>query len=145
MDTDLLSLLVHPKYKTALQYDEASQQLRDPAHNDSFSIKEQVPVLLTKDEDAALLHTEAHDAAGSQFHYKEHYQADAETYDYFKESESGAEREEHKRLHQYILSELPKQADWVLDVGCGGGWLSKALKSRNKHVISMDILFMNHE
>ena len=143
MDQNFLSLLVHPVYKTPLQYDEVSKQLIDKAHNDDFIIKENVPILLTKVEELSLTQTDLHAKAGSQFHYKEHYQHDAETYDYFKETKNPIEREEHNRLHQYILSEIPANASWILDTGCGGGWLAKALKNRNKQVISMDISDIN--
>ena len=44
MDQNFLSLLVHPVYKTPLQYDEVSKQLIDKAHNDDFIIKENVPI-----------------------------------------------------------------------------------------------------
>ena len=143
MDPDFLNHLVHPIYKTPLQYDEATRQLMDATHNDHFAVTENVPVLLMQEEDAALTKTGLHDAAGSQFNYKEHYQQDAETYDYFQQSESAVEREEHNRLHEYILAQIPADAKWLLDAGCGGGWLAKALQHKNKHVVSMDISDVN--
>ncbi len=143
MNSNFLSLLVHPIYKTPLQYDNASGQLSDNSHNDHFAIKENVPLLLTAVEEVALTQTEQHNDARSKFHYKEHYQHDAETYDYFKKTENPIENEEHNRLHQYILAEIPASASWILDTGCGGGWLADALKSKNKNVISMDISDIN--
>ncbi len=143
MDSNFLSLLVHPIYKTPLQFDGASGQLTDKAHNDRFAIKDNVPILLTTGEEAALTQTAQHNEAGSKFHYKEHYQHDAETYDYFKETENPIESEEHNRLHQYILSEIPAHASWILDTGCGGGWLAHALRDKQKNVISMDISDIN--
>ncbi len=143
MDSNFLSLLVHPIYKTPLQYDQASGQIIDNIHNDRFTVKENVPMLLTAVEEAALIQTEQHKEAGSTFHYKEHYQHDAETYDYFKITGNPIEKEEHNRLHQYILSEIPASASWILDTGCGGGWLAGALKNKNKNVISMDISDIN--
>ncbi len=143
MDPNFLSLLVHPIYKTPLQFEQTSGELVDKAHNDNFAIKENVPLLLTAVEEVALTQTEQHKEAGSTFHYKEHYQHDAETYDYFKETKNPIESEEHNRLHQYILSEIPANASWILDTGCGGGWLAGALKNKNKNVISMDISDIN--
>lgn len=143
MDQNFLSHLVHPIYKTPLKYEAASGQLADGVHSDQFSVKDHVPILLTTVEETALTDTKLHTEAGSQFHYKEHYQADAETYDYFKETENAVEREEHNRLHGHILSQIPAGAEWVLDTGCGGGWLAGALKGTNKHVISMDIADIN--
>ena len=143
MDTNYLSRLVHPLYKTPLQYDNVSGHLIDTIHNDKFPIKDNVPILLNRVEEPALNQTKLHTEAGSLFHYKEHYQVDAETYDYFKETTNAVEKEEHDRLHQYILSQIPADAGWILDAGCGGGWLAKALKYKNKHVISMDITDIN--
>ena len=143
MDSTYLSRLVHPLSKAPLVYDAPSGRLSSPGSNDTFEIKEQVPVLLAKALDGALMHTDLHHGQGSAFQYKAHYQEDAVTYDYFKETENPTEREEHNRLHQYILAEIPKTADWVLDAGCGGGWLAQALNGSGKHVISMDISDIN--
>ncbi len=143
MNANYLSHLVHPLHKTPLQYDERADQLVDPSNNDRFAIKNNVPILLTPEVETTLTETEQHALAGSHFQYKEHYQNDAETYDYFKVSENPVEREEHNRLHQHILSEIPKDTTWILDTGCGGGWLANALKHKNKQVISMDISDIN--
>jgi 2-polyprenyl-3-methyl-5-hydroxy-6-metoxy-1,4-benzoquinol methylase len=143
MDAKYLSKLVHPLHKTPLEYDEKSDRLLDTLHNESFSVTEHVPILLTAAEEDSLTETKQHNEAGGKFHYKEHYQVDAETYDYFKEPESAAERVEHTRLHDYILSQIPKNAEWVLDTGCGGGWLAKSLQHSGKQVISMDITPIN--
>lgn len=143
MDAGFLSHLVHPLHKTPLQYDAHTGQLVDPAHNTRFPVNDGVPILLSPVVQEALTQTHLHNNSGSTFQYKEHYQHDAETYDYFKEAESPAERQEHERLHQYILSQIPSDAGWILDTGCGGGWLAKALQHRNKHVISMDISDIN--
>ena len=143
MDANYLNHLVHPLNKTPLQYDELSNQIIDPAGNDRFAIKDNVPILLMPDIENALTETELHASAGTRFQYKEHYQNDAETYDYFKVTENPVEREEHNRLHQHILSEIPANASWILDTGCGGGWLANALKQKNKSVISMDISDIN--
>ena len=143
MDANYLSHLVHPLYKTPLQYDSPSGQLVDPVHQDRFAIKENVPILLSAVEESALTETKLHADADSKFHYKEHYQVDAETYDYFKVTTNTIEKEEHKRLHQVILSQVPAGIGWVLDTGCGGGWLANALRNKNKQVISMDIADVN--
>jgi 2-polyprenyl-3-methyl-5-hydroxy-6-metoxy-1,4-benzoquinol methylase/uncharacterized protein YbaR (Trm112 family) len=130
ISNDYLNILVHPKHKTRLEYDTTSGLLTDPIHNDSFYIKENVPVLLTKGSTAG-------------FDYKGHYQEDAMLYDYFHEEEEPVTREEINRLHQYILSEVPAPTRWILDVGCGGGWLAKAIAGNNTNVISMDISDIN--
>lgn len=123
-----LDILVHPTAKTPLQYNAATGQLT--AGGDSFEIKEQVPILLTRNEKEG-------------FDYKDHYQADAVAYDYFEEEPNAVSREEINRLHQYILNEIPKNTSWVLDVGCGGGWLAKSFLGKNRNIISMDISDIN--
>lgn len=142
MDSQFLTRLVHPIYKSPLSYNAVSQQLADDGHGDHFTIREGVPLMISTAE-AELQVSEMHASAGSTFNYKEHYQHDAETYDYFQEAESAATKEESNRLHQYILSEIPKTADWILDTGCGGGWLANALQHKGKHLISMDISDIN--
>jgi 2-polyprenyl-3-methyl-5-hydroxy-6-metoxy-1,4-benzoquinol methylase/uncharacterized protein YbaR (Trm112 family) len=127
---DFLSILVHPKHKTRLEYDTTLNLLTDPIHNDSFYIKDNVPILLTN-------------GSGAGFDYKGHYQEDAAIYDYFHDHGEPVTREEINRLHQYTLNELPAHTHWILDVGCGGGWLAKAVTGKNRNVISMDISDIN--
>lgn len=138
-----LDLLVHPVFKTPLQLDKATNELTDNIHPDRFSIKEGVPVLLTSTVDTSLTGTVRHKEAGTQFQYKEHYQYDAEVYDYTEESQHPVEREEIRRLRQTILSEVPPSDGWILDVGCGGAWLAKAVAPEGRNIISMDISDVN--
>jgi len=135
MEHSFLNILVHPTYKTPLSYTEATNILTDNTHPDTFAVKDNVPILLT--------HNTNNDVAGSNIDYKTHYQNDAETYDYFAKIEDPIEREEVNRLHQHILSEIPASAQWILDVGCGGGWLAKAMQYAGKDIISMDISDVN--
>jgi 2-polyprenyl-3-methyl-5-hydroxy-6-metoxy-1,4-benzoquinol methylase len=134
-------LLVHPIYKTPLYL--RNNQLTDGEHEDVFNFKEGVPILLTSNLNASLTTTERHQEAGTQFQYKEHYQNDAEAYDYTEESENAVEREEINRLHQTILAQIPQGNVWTLDVGCGGAWLSQNLVEKKQNVISMDISDIN--
>lgn len=143
MDTNYLSHLVHPIYKTPLQIENGGKQLSSAGHPEKFVIKEHVPILLVAAEQENLTETQQHQNAGGKFHYKEHYQTDAETYEYFKDPASAVERVEHKRLHEYILSQIPKGDGWLLDTGCGGAWLAKAMRGKGKQVISMDIADVN--
>lgn len=136
-----LGLLVHPIYKTPLYLE--NDALTDGEHEDIFVFRENVPILLTDNLNASLTTTERHEQAGTQFQYKEHYQNDAAAYDYTEQSENPVEREEINRLHQTILSQIPEKADWTLDVGCGGAWLSQKLVARKQNVISMDISDIN--
>ncbi|HRO41479.1 MAG TPA: class I SAM-dependent methyltransferase [Flavipsychrobacter sp.] len=138
-----LDLLVHPVFKTPLQYDATTNELFDSAHQDRFSVKEGVPILLTSSLNPSLTTTERHEHAGTQFQYKEHYQNDAVAYDYTEESENPVEKEEINRLRQNILAQIPEKAEWILDVGCGGAWLAHTLVPKERKVISMDISDIN--
>ncbi len=77
-----------------------------------------------------------------EFDYREHYEKDAEVFDYF-EGYSVVHQEENRRLHQQISSEIPTDATTILDVGCGGAWLAKEWIPKGKQVISMDISTIN--
>ncbi|MCB0661870.1 MAG: methyltransferase domain-containing protein [Saprospiraceae bacterium] len=108
----------------------------------SYELKEGIPVLLAK-EMVAAMSSEVHDQFGTDFQYVEHYQEDARQFDYFKEAPCKASEEEARRLHQTILSEMPINNDWVLDVGCGAAWVAGALCPKGKKVISFDISYDN--
>jgi 2-polyprenyl-3-methyl-5-hydroxy-6-metoxy-1,4-benzoquinol methylase/uncharacterized protein YbaR (Trm112 family) len=140
---EFLDLLVHPVYKTPLRQVPGEDVLMDKEHQDRFDIRENVPILLTGQTPADLNVTDRHREAGTAFNYKEHYQNDAVAYDYTEESENAVEQEEINRLRQTILSQIPPTAEWILDVGCGGAWLARALVPKKRRVISMDISDIN--
>lgn len=77
--------------------------------------------------------------------YRKHYEADAAAFDYTEEIEDAAERVEINRLRQMIFSEIPSAKGWILDLGCGGGWLAHGLLSGGKKVVSFDISVKNPE
>ncbi len=139
MDSQYLDLLVHPVNKLALKFDGVNNQLVEESTGDCFSIKEGVPVLLSKIAPKNISKTEIHNSEGTQFEYRAHYQNDAELFDYTAETKDPLEKAEIQRLHQNILAEVPKNASWILDVGTGGAWLAKNLVPLGKNVISMDI------
>ena len=143
LSSEFLDLLVHPVYKTPLRLQSDKDVLKDDEHDEQFVIKEKVPILLTDSIPETLSTTERHTLEGTAFQYKEHYQNDAVAYDYTEEAENEVEKEEISRLRQTILSQIPSNAEWILDVGCGGAWLAKALVPKNRHVISMDISDIN--
>lgn len=130
MNATFLELLVHPISKKALQYDPTGQILSNGA--DTFPVVKGVPVLLPRQEDNAQ----------ESFNYRDHYEKDAEAFDYFADWHP-VHKEENRRLHQQILRQIPADADLILDVGCGGAWLASALVPKGKQVISMDISTIN--
>lgn len=72
------------------------------------------------------------------FDYKTHYQTDAVEFDYFEKRIGAAEHEE-RRVREVIISEISANANLILDVGCGSGWVAKEFLNKNKKVISLDI------
>ncbi|WP_116127702.1 class I SAM-dependent methyltransferase [Lewinella sp. IMCC34183] len=80
------------------------------------------------------------DTAGG---YVEHYQRDAQEFDYFSAPDDPATRHENARLHQEILRHLPVSARTVLDVGCGNAWVASELLPGKEAVISFDIALRN--
>jgi 2-polyprenyl-3-methyl-5-hydroxy-6-metoxy-1,4-benzoquinol methylase/uncharacterized protein YbaR (Trm112 family) len=131
MNAQFLDLLVHPLSREPLIYQEAGTSL--VSGGDIFPCLAGVPVLLPPKS--------AMETAGV-FNYQEHYEQDAKAFDYFEEWQS-VHREENRRLHEQILSRIPADARTILDVGCGGAWLAKALIPEGRSVISMDISTTN--
>lgn len=83
------------------------------------------------------------DKAGKK--YIEHYEKDAEIYDYFARRESLATHQEERRLREMISSYIPKKSEIILDVGSGGAWLASKFVDKKRKVISMDISQKNIE
>ena len=79
------------------------------------------------------------------FAYREHYQADAEVFDYFAGWEDPAAVHENQRLHEMILKQAPKNLRTVLDVGCGSAWVAAHFAHKGVEVYSMDISTVNPE
>lgn len=72
------------------------------------------------------------------FDYLTHYKTDAEEFDYF-EQRTGATFQEERRVREVLVSQVPKDAKLILDVGCGSGWVANEFLKKNKKVISLDI------
>lgn len=84
-------------------------------------------------------------AEKGDFAYREHYQADAEVFDYYAGWEDPAAVHENQRLHQMILQHSPQQPARVLDVGCGSAWVAAHFSNSGVEVYSMDISTVNPE
>ncbi len=87
--------------------------------------------------------SEVHDAFGTKFDYLEHYEKDAEVFDYFERTADPATAHENLRLHETILDLVPKTDGCVLDVGCGKAWVAEALTARGYPVVSFDVASAN--
>jgi 2-polyprenyl-3-methyl-5-hydroxy-6-metoxy-1,4-benzoquinol methylase/uncharacterized protein YbaR (Trm112 family) len=131
----LLKLLRDPIQGSSLIYQKEKKQLVNEGLSISYPIEENVPIILPSDLSKSL-ETE-------KFDYAKHYKKDAQCFDYFEKPKSGAMAHENKRLHQIILSQIDRNANIVLDIGCGNAWLAKNLCPKNIHVISVDISTIN--
>lgn len=107
-----------------------------------YSIIENVPVLLAH-QNSKNVNSNLHSKYDSQFDYQQHYNEDALFFDYFKEDETAAGREESKQLHRAISKHIPKGSGLILDVGCGSGWVAKSFLPKGNKIVSMDISVYN--
>lgn len=129
------ALLTHPLSGKPLLLSKDGQMLTEPESGGQFPVADNIPLLLPPK--ATRLDQE------KGFDYAEHYQQDAIHYDYFNPPEGKTEGEERRRLHQFILAQIPAGNGFVLDAGCGGGWLAQHLLPSGRPVISSDISDIN--
>ena len=81
----------------------------------------------------------------NQFNYTDHYQKDADLFEYFTESDNAMIVHEARRLHEFIFQKIKKSCSIILDVGCGNGWVAQKAIEKGIMVISMDVSFTNTE
>jgi len=74
--------------------------------------------------------------------YIDHYKKDAVEFDYFEESR-GATAHDERRVHEYIISKLPRNINTILDVGCGKGWVAEHFLPKGVKVHSLDVSTSN--
>jgi SAM-dependent methyltransferase len=126
----LLALLVTPGTHQSLEYRKEYGDLYSPRSGESYKITNGVPFVIRTTEEAQ----------GMDYHA--HYQQDAEIFDYFEER-TGATEHDERRVHEYILSRVPKNTESVLDVGCGRAWVARHCLPKGMFVCSMDISSRN--
>ena len=137
----LADILRNPQTGNNLEYDEDTNSLTDSLNNQKFSIIGNVPVVIP--ENPQEVKSSLHDKLDTQFNYVEHYQKDAEVFDYFEERLDKAGQVEEELLRRQILSEITQNAKLVLDVGCGSAWLARELVKKDKNIVSLDVSFTN--
>lgn len=74
----------------------------------------------------------------NNFDYIKHYKIDADEFDYFEER-LGATKDDERRLRQYIISLVDNHCNFILDIGCGSGWVAHYFSNKNIKVISNDL------
>ena len=135
--------LVHPDSQNPLKLDWKNQVIEmGDEGNYKAGFQHGVPYILPVGHSAPGT-SKLHADQGTEFKYADHYENDAEEFDYFKSISSRVDQEEKNRLNQMILNRIPAGVSSVLDVGCGNGWLSQAMVSDKVTVISMDISSRN--
>lgn len=125
-----------------LGYDAKSNEIVCANCEEHFSVSGAIPVFLKSESTTDKVEPEIHKKQTSEFNYIGHYQKDAIEFDYFQERQGGAGHSE-TRVHEYILSELPKTEGSILDVGCGKAWVAELCCPKNYKVVSMDISLTN--
>ncbi|GAB5464675.1 MAG: hypothetical protein Kapaf2KO_01110 [Candidatus Kapaibacteriales bacterium] len=79
------------------------------------------------------------------FDYLTHYRIDHEKFDYTIQSPCTAQVEDERRVHERILALISDSGNEILDVGCGGGWMAKAMHNTSNTLTSMDLSEINVE
>lgn len=143
MQPFLESILADPGTGGRLQWDAEKHHWLNPLSFVAYPVAEGAIDLRPQLPFVQPRQPELHRRYGTSFEYPEHYQHDAEVFDYTEQPADAATRHENRRLHQRILEALPKKAELILDVGCGNAWLAEALLPKGKTVLSMDISNVN--
>ena len=139
----LENILIDPISKRPLIVDWDKQKFTDENITRFYrTIESGIPIIIPKEISDRPLAGPQHQRL-DRFNYIDHYQKDAEFFDYFLEYESPITNDELHRLYQKITSCIPADAQCILDVGCGNGWLSRARVNSGTQVVSMDISLTN--
>lgn len=141
-DSFLFEYLIDPLTREPLIFDFPSNTFRGTISGNSYPLIGSIPRIIIEDN-LSVAKSELHQKYNSDFNYSDHYQKDADLFDYSELNLPGITRNEIKRLHESIIKEVSKDFSTVLDVGCGNGWVSKKLIPLGKKVISMDISSTN--
>ncbi|MCB0631541.1 MAG: methyltransferase domain-containing protein [Saprospiraceae bacterium] len=135
--------LVSPTSGQPLHLREKEQEMISADGSESFPVIDGVPQLLPITADKVISQSEAHVKLGTDFDYREHYQKDAEIFDYFLAYEDGASRHEARRLHEAIAAQVASSVRNILDVGCGNAWVAGHFCRKGISVTSLDIAQRN--
>ena len=129
MHSTLVSLLKCPHSHEPLSLD--GNQLMSNQH--MYPIVNGIPVLLPQSSNENTFKME----------YMEHYTLEHERSDYFAELICHAQADDERRVHEYIISQVPKHTKHILDVGSGGAWVAKHFCPKGVNVTSFDITLHN--
>jgi len=139
MINKFVSILINPKSKNSLEFNDS--YLIDNQTGEKFDYVNGVANLLPSITNTKT--SKLHSDLNTEFSYLDHYQKDSEIFSYFDKKLDRATKHENRRLHEVIFSKIIKTSEFLLDVGCGDGWLAKLALPKNINVISMDISNIN--
>lgn len=128
--------------KPDLKLSEDANELVCMNCNQSYIIKNGVPVFIALTDYEKESQSSLHKNYNTQFKYVDHYQKDGEEHDYFQERGAGTEHGD-RRVREYIFSKINKKTGRILDVGCGRAWVAEELCPKNYEIVSMDISLDN--
>jgi len=143
VNQNLLEILTCPGCGgKGLSLNDGGDLLRCKNCSQNYPVSKGVPVMLAANAGQRAEASEIHKEQGTTFKYIDHYQKDAEHFDYFQ-THYGATGHNERRLREYIISKIPKTKCTILDVGCGSAWVARALCPKGYSVLSMDISLKN--
>ena len=143
MNNDFLSVLIDPATNETLQYNHVNDNLFSVQSVETFAIKGNMAIVLPNTQLIIDTTSKVLQQYQLPFQYQEHYQKDAEFFDYTNLIESAATTHELQRLEEAILSRIDAESKLLLDIGCGKAWVAKRCLPMGKTVISMDISTVN--
>lgn len=126
-----------------LEYNAIENCLIDNQLGCKFAIKKGVPILLSQDAKERWMEVIMSNGVRARIFYADHYDRDAEVFNYFQDHEDGASRHENRRLHETIIRNVPNRTKYILDVGCGNAWVAGHFCEKGVNVYSMDISIEN--
>jgi 2-polyprenyl-3-methyl-5-hydroxy-6-metoxy-1,4-benzoquinol methylase len=143
MNQEFLTILENPITHEEFEYNEKLNVLKSIKSDVVYSVHDDVVIILEPNKNDILPSDELHRKYKTPFNYQEHYQKDAEHFDYFNENESIVSKHESRRLHENIFKRIDDSFSLILDVGCGKGWVAQKALPKGIKVISMDISTTN--
>jgi len=139
MENWFTALLRDPVSLEILEYTDGL--LTNAVTKQSYPVRQQIPVF-TEDR-VVKVTTDLHARMDSQFNYIDHYEKDAEVFDYCSPHVSSSMNIEEAILRKMIARNVPKEAALLLDTGCGSAWFAKHFVAKGKQVVSLDVSFTN--
>jgi 2-polyprenyl-3-methyl-5-hydroxy-6-metoxy-1,4-benzoquinol methylase len=139
MENWFIQILKDPLSLDGLEYDNGL--LVNTITKQSYPVRQQIPVFTEGRETRVT--TDLHDLLNSRFDYIDHYEKDAEVFDYYAPHVSPLANAEEAILRKMIARNISKEDFLLLDVGCGSAWCAKYFVPRKKKVVSLDVSFTN--